>query len=152
MPQFETIDEMVIAAPAEVLFDTILDYPRMHEWYPRYRVSVQGGGEVAEGCHLDHELKAKGSPVTSRFVRTIHRIERPREIEESYDGGDLVGKGRWRFEPLDDGRTRVSFWCDVRSNSWLMHVGFVLGGERGHNMVYQDVLAALRARHEAAAA
>jgi hypothetical protein len=26
-----------------------------------------------------------------------------------------------------------------------MHIGFLLGGERGHNMVYQELLAALAA-------
>lgn len=148
MPEFETIDRIEIQATPESLFDTILDYPRMHEWYPRYRVRVQGGGEVAEGARLDHELAAKGSPVRSRFVRTIHKIDRPTSIEETYDGGDLVGKGRWSFEPLGNGATRVSFWCHVHSNTWLMHLGFLLAGERGHNQVYQDLLAALKARHE----
>jgi hypothetical protein len=30
-----------------------------------------------------------------------------------------------------------------------MHIGFLLGGEKGHNMVYQELLAALKARAEA---
>jgi hypothetical protein len=30
-----------------------------------------------------------------------------------------------------------------------MHVGFLLGGERGHNMVYQELLAALKSHVEA---
>jgi len=150
MPQFETIDQLEIRAPAAALFDTILDYPHMHEWYPPYRVTVQGGGAVGEGARLDHALEAKGSPVTSRFVRTIHKIDRPHSIEETYDGGDLLGKGRWTFESQEDGSTLVSFWCDVRSNSWLMHVGFFLGGKRGHNRIYQDLLASLKARHEGA--
>ncbi len=152
MPQFETIDQLVIRARPEALFDTILDYPHMQDWYPRYRVSVRGGGDVVEGARLDHELAAPGSPVKSRFVRTVQRIDRPRSIEETYDGGDLVGTGRWTFEPTDEGLTRVSFWCDVRSNTWLMHLGFLLAGERGHNMVYQEILAALKKHHEAAAA
>ena len=58
------------------------------------------------------------------------------------------GVGRWEFEELGDGQTRVSFYCKVRSNSLLMHIGFALGGERGHNMVYQQILAALKTRAE----
>ena len=85
----------------------------------------------------------------TRFTRTIQRIEPPKSIEETYDDGDLVGRGRWEFEALGEGRTRVSFHCQVRSNSVLMHVGFLLGGERGHNQVYQQILAALAERAQA---
>ena len=77
------------------------------------------------------------------------RIEPPKAIEESYDDGDLVGRGRWTFDALSGDSTRVSFHCQVRSNRLLMHVGFLLGGERGHNMVYQELLAALKTRAEA---
>ena len=146
MPGFETVDRREIHAPAARLFEIVLDYPRMHEWYPRCRVRVQGGGAVAEGARLDHELRPKGSPVTSRFVRTIRKIDAPRAIEETYDGGDLLGEGRWTFEPVGSDATRVSFECHVRSNRPLMHVAFLIAGERGHNQVYQELLAALEAK------
>ena len=149
MPSFDTVDSMEISAPAQRLFEIVLDYPRMHEWYPRYRVELIGDGEVGEGARLRHELSPPGSPVKSRFTRTIHRIEVPTRIDETYDEGDLVGTGRWEFETLAGGATRVSFYCQVRSNRWLMHVGFLLGGEKGHHMVYQQLLAALKVRAEA---
>jgi len=148
MPGIDTVDSLEIQAPAQALFDLILDYPRMREWYPRYRVDVIGDGPVVEGTRLRHELSPPGSPVKSRFTRTILRIDPPKSIEESYDDGDLVGHGRWELEPLAADRTRVSFHCRVRSNRLLMHVGFLLGGERGHNMVYTQLLAALKARAE----
>lgn len=146
MPGIDTVDSREIDAPAQALFAIVLDYPHMHEWYPRYRVEVIGGGEVVEGARLRHEISPRGAPVRSRFTRTIRRIEPGKAIEESYDGGDLVGEGRWEFEPLGPERTRVSFRCRVRSNTWLMHVGFALAGARGHNAVYQELLAALDAR------
>ena len=105
-----------------------------------------GGGDVVEGARLRHELSPPGAPVKSRFTRTIHRIEAPSTIEESYDDGDLVGRGRWEFEALAPEQTRVSFTCQVRSNRLLMHIGFTLGGERGHNMVYKQILAALQSK------
>ncbi len=138
-----------INAPAQKLFEIVLDYPRMREWYPRYRVDVIGGGAVVEGARLSHELSPPGSPVKSRFTRTIKRIEPAKAIEESYDDGDLVGRGRWEFDVLAEDSTRVSFYCQVRSNRLLMHIGFAIGGERGHNMVYQELLAALKTRAEA---
>jgi ribosome-associated toxin RatA of RatAB toxin-antitoxin module len=148
MPSIDTVDSLVIHAPAQALFDLVLDYPRMHEWYPRYRVEVIGGGPVEEGARLSHELSPPGSPVKSRFTRTIQRIEPSKAIEESYDDGDLVGHGRWEFEVLGPDETKVAFHCQVRSNRLLMHIGFALGGERGHNMVYQELLSALKERAE----
>jgi uncharacterized protein YndB with AHSA1/START domain len=149
MPGFETVDRLEIDAPSEKLFAIVLDYPRMHEWYPRYRVEVIGGGPVVEGARLRHALRAAGSPVETRFTRTIRRIDPPHAIEESYDDGDLVGSGRWVFDSLSANRTRVSFACQVRSNRWLMHLAFLVAGEQGHNRVYQELLAALKARAEA---
>jgi ribosome-associated toxin RatA of RatAB toxin-antitoxin module len=150
MPSIDTIDSLEIHAPADRLFEIVLDYPRMHEWYPRYRVEVIGGADVVEGARLRHELSPQGAPIKSRFTRTIQRIERPKAIEESYDGGDLVGRGRWEFDAQAKDSTRVSFSCQVRSNRLLMHIGFLIAGERGHNMVYQELLAALKARAETA--
>lgn len=149
VPGIDTVDSLEIDAPAQALFDVILDYPRMHEWYPRYHVEVIGGGAVEVGARLRHELSPPGSPVKSRFTRTIRRIDSPKAIEESYDDGDLVGRGRWELEALAADRTRVSYHCQVRSNRLLMHIGFLLGGERGHHMVYRELLAALKARTEA---
>ncbi|MCH7707798.1 MAG: SRPBCC family protein [Myxococcales bacterium] len=152
MPGFETVDRLEINAPAQRLFDIVLDYPRMHEWYPRNRVELIDGGDVVEGARLSHVLSPAGSPVKSRFTRTIQRIKPPNRIEESYDSGDLIGSARWEFEAVSEAVTRVSFYCQVRSNSLLMHIGFALGGEKGHNRVYQQILAALKARAEASPA
>ena len=151
MPSIDTVDSLEINAPAQDLFDLILDYPRMHKWYPRYRVEVIGGGEVVEGARLSHELSPPGVPIKSRFTRTIQRIDAPSTIEESYDDGDLVGRGRWEFVALGADATRVSFYCQVRSNRLLMHLGFAVAGEKGHNMVYQELLAALQTRAEGSA-
>jgi hypothetical protein len=96
-------------------------------------------------------LSPPGSPVKSRFTRTIQRIKAPHSIEESYDDGDLVGRGRWEFEPLESGSTRVSFYCVVSSNRTLMRLGFLLGGEKGHNRVYQELIASLKVLAEGAA-
>lgn len=149
MPSIDTVDRLEISASAQRIFDIVLDYPRMHEWYPRNRVEVIDGGDVVEGARLSHVLSPPGSPVKSRFTRTIQRINPPDTIEESYDGGDLIGSGRWEFEAVSEVATRVSFYCRVRSNSLLMHIGFALAGEKGHNRVYQQILAALKARAEA---
>jgi uncharacterized protein YndB with AHSA1/START domain len=149
MPSIDTVDSIEINAPAEKLFEIILDYPHMHTWYPRYRVEVIDGDRVIKGARLRHELSPRGAPIKSRFTRTILDFEAPNSIEESYDDGDLVGRGRWEFKEQENGATRVAYYCRVRSNTILMHIGFALAGEKGHKMVYQELLAALKAHVEA---
>ena len=99
---------------------------------------------------LAHELGPAGLPLKVRFTRTIQKLEPPKFIEETYDDGALVGRGRWTFEPLSENRTRVSFHCAVRSNALIMHLGILFGGEKGHNDVYQEILKALEKRAGAA--
>ena len=149
MPSIDTVDSILIAAPAPAIFPILADYPSMRRWFPRYRIEVIGGGPVVEGARLAHELSTPGVPVETRFVRTILRLDPPHAIEESYDEGDLLGRGRWSLTPVEGEQTRVSFHCQVRSNRWWMHLGIALTGARGHNQVYQQLLRALKERVEA---
>lgn len=34
MPSIDTVDSLEINASRERLFDTVLDYPKMRDWYP----------------------------------------------------------------------------------------------------------------------
>ena len=62
MPRFDTVDRLELNAPAEQLFEIIRDYPRMHEWYPPYRVQVEGGGAVVEILHDRWDLSETSFP------------------------------------------------------------------------------------------
>lgn len=150
MPSIDTSDSLVINADARRIFDVILNYPEMHTWFPTYRctlVDARPGTSVQEGSKLNHVV---GKPpfVMSRFVRTVRRIVPGERIEETYDEGQLRGTGIWTFEP--QGRaTKVTYFCKVSSVGLMMHVGFLLTGAKGHNMLYQQLLRALKKRVEA---
>ena len=75
------------------MFEFVLDYPRMYEWYPPYRVEVIGKGGVAEGSRLRRASMPDGSPMRAHFKRAIRRADAPRIIEETCDAGDLAGEG-----------------------------------------------------------
>ena len=105
---------------------------------------------VILGLSIDlTELRGASNEWESRVSEAVEKnpdlAKQVRKLEESYDDGDLVGHGHWEFETTAPEETRVSFHCRVRSNRLLMHIGFALGGERGHNAVYQAILAALKA-------
>lgn len=145
MPAINTIDSVQIEAPAQRVFDVIRDYPKMHTWFRSYRCELIEGDVVQEGSRVRHHVEALGAK--TQFVRTVRSIVEGERIEETYDEGDIVGRGTWTFEE-QDGWTTASFHCDVRSNSLLNHIGFFIVGELAHKMVYRGLLAALKIRCE----
>ena len=105
MPEIRT--EAVVAAPAERLFDILVDAPRWSEWNRLLRV-VRG------------ELAADGSfvgrialgPLPLFFDATVTRFERGRAL--AWKGPRLgllqrlaVGEHYFELEPLADGGTRL---------------------------------------------
>ncbi len=149
MPSIDTSDSIEINADARKIFDVILNYPEMHTWFPTYRctlIDAAPGARVKEGSRLNH---AVGKPpfVMSRFVRTVRKIVPGKRIEETYDEGQLKGTGVWTFEQQGK-TTRVTYYCAVESVGLMMHVGFLLTGAKGHNMLYQQLLRALKKRVE----
>ena len=145
MPSIDSIDSVQIEAPREHVYDVIRDYPNMHTWFSKYRCKLTQGDTVEEGSRVQHQVNALGA--TTRFVRTVHKLVPGERIEETYDEGDIVGKGVWTFEE-QDGWTTASFHCQVRSNSLLGHIGFAIGGELAHKLVYRGLLAALKIKCE----
>ena len=146
MPAIDCIDAMDIRAPAEELYDRIVDYPAWREWNPIYRCEWIDGDGPAEGVKVKHSY---GYPpfIMSSFIRRIDRIVPGERLEESYIEGDLIGTGVWTFEE-DDGVTTVSYLCKVRSNSLMSHLSLALAGEKGHSSVYQTLLGKLKDLHE----
>ena len=147
MPAIDTIDSITIQATPEQVYRTVLDYPRMNQWFAPYHCKLIEGDEVIEGARIEHIIGAPPLLVVNRFVRTVQRTTPGRSIEETYDEGDLVGTGTWRFEPADTTHsTTASFHCQVKSRTLPLHLSFALTGARAHNVVYGRLLAALK-RH-----
>ena len=147
MSGIDTTDSIEIAAPPERVFETIINYPAMHTWFGGYRCDLLDGETVEVGSRLQHTI-GKPPLVVNRFVRTIQAIDPGARIEETYDEGDLVGKGTWTFTPKGDG-TVASFHCAVRGNTLPMRMAFKLTGPIAHNVVYAQILKALKKRCEA---
>ena len=149
MPSIDTSDSIDINADARKIFDVILNYPEMHTWFPSYRctlIDANAGAKISEGSRLNHVV-GKPPLVMSRFVRTVRKIVAGKRIEETYDEGQLRGTGIWTFEQQGKS-TRVTYHCAVRSQGLMMHIGFLLTGAKGHNMLYQQLLRALKKRVE----
>ena len=143
MPSIDTTDSIEINAPAQVIYNTILNYPMMSTWLPWYQCRLIQGEKVEEGSRIEHVVGKPPWLVVNRFIRTVQHIVPGEKIEETYDEGDLIGTGVWRF--VEKGQSsRASYHCAVRANTIMLHLAFLLTGSAGHNVVYGKLLKALK--------
>jgi len=101
---------VVIDAPAERVFDVIVDYDRYAEFLP----------EVKEARSADRRLNEVdvhyGIDLVKRIHYTLHMVEeRPRSVRWSFVKGELMrdNKGSWTLEPMPDGKTRATYSIEV---------------------------------------
>jgi hypothetical protein len=110
--------ELDIEADADVLYGMVSDLPRMGEWSPECeRVDWEGDVTVpvADTTFLGHNAVGPGRRIRySRHGRVL--VADPgREFAFITDeGGRESTAWRYRFEPLDDGRTLVTESYEVR--------------------------------------
>ena len=146
MPAISVIDDIVIQAPAQLIFDVIADYNNFNSWCPDYHCEILGADKISEGVQVAHCLGKP--PFTTEFVREIKSIEAPQRIDEAYISGALVGTGSWIFtEEVDE--TRVAYDCQVDGTGIMMNLAMKLFGTSAHSKVYQNILNSLKNHCEA---
>lgn len=142
MASIDCLDKITIAAPIEQVFETVLNYPRWHTWFPVYRCDLVKGEQIAIGSHIRHRFGYK-SVAISEFLRSIDSITPNQQIHESYIGGDLLGTGIWEFTE-QNGLTTASYHCMVTSNNPVLHISFLLIGKMSHRAIYKPLLKKLK--------
>ena len=107
MPIIE--DSILINAPATGLFALSQDYALRRQWDPFVREMRFLDGATASGPGVRVRVRAyNGLQMTVRFV-TVHR---PDVVAMTMTEGPWFLErfaGSWRFEPLADGTTEVTF-------------------------------------------
>lgn len=143
MSCIDTVDRIDIRAPKQRVYDVVSNYPAITSWFPIYRCRLLDGTEVREGSRVEHILGKPPYAVLNRIVRTVQRMVPGERLEETYDEGDLIGRGTWTFDE-HNGITTAAYHCAVRGNTRSMRMTFKLTGSFGHNLVYGRLLAALK--------
>ena len=101
---------IVIAAPAERVFDVIVDYERYPEFLTEVksiRTSDRQGNEV----NIHYEVD-----VMKRIHYTLHMTEdRPRGLRWSFVRGEVLkdNRGGWALEAMADGKTNAIYTVEV---------------------------------------
>jgi ribosome-associated toxin RatA of RatAB toxin-antitoxin module len=102
---------IVVNAPPEKVFDTIINYDRYPEWLSEVKkihTSERKGNEVKVHYEVDFKIK------TIRYT-ILAREERPKRMSWSFVEGEVMkdNKGSWVLEPEGEGRTRVTYSVEV---------------------------------------
>lgn len=102
----EITTQIEIDAPAQDVWDILVDFDRHPEWNPFLEVI---SGEATEGSRLALTVRPPGRGATS-FEPTVLAAQAPRELRWLGRVGlprIFDGEHRFVLEPLDAGRTRL---------------------------------------------
>jgi ribosome-associated toxin RatA of RatAB toxin-antitoxin module len=102
---------IVVNAPPEKVFDTIVNYDRYPEWLTevkKIRTSDRKGNEVKVHYEVDFKVK------TIRYT-ILAREERPQRMSWSFVEGEVMkdNKGSWVLEPEGEGKTKITYSVEV---------------------------------------
>jgi uncharacterized protein YndB with AHSA1/START domain len=98
-----------IDAPAEVVFDTMLDPRRLHEWVTIHRelLSADAGPPVL-GMRMENRLSLRGAPFKVQW--TLTDLQRPHHARWTGRGpARSTAETEYRLAHLDGGATRFSY-------------------------------------------
>jgi uncharacterized protein YndB with AHSA1/START domain len=125
MTSYDLIDEAVVDAPREAVWDALLAEFRGGErwWVPANTFAVSSGapdvvgGEVAVTVHT--KGVDKGGPKL-RFTARTTAVEPGRRLSVEYVDGAFRGVSDFVLDPVDDGaRTRIGMHFRGRPHGWL---------------------------------
>ena len=150
-PEFDVVDEAVLDASPERVFEALLDEIRgkVGWWKPMFAARARRPEMVGKvGAVIDVKLGCAFKP---RFTARMVEVVTSRRVRVEFFEGDFLGTGDWSFEPVGP-RTRVRFRWRVRGNRFVFRVvaPFVDLG-RIHSGVVENGFAGLRGHLRATA-
>jgi uncharacterized protein YndB with AHSA1/START domain len=149
MGRYDVVDEIVIAAPAEAVWNALIDEARGDSGWWRPYVELCRGGDASvdqPGAVLDIAVHPDGErrrPIEPRFSSRTVEVEPNRRLRGEYFAGWFRGTSEWVLEPVEEG-TLVRFRWAARTHGILPTLLglFVDVGER-HSEVTRKGLASL---------
>jgi coenzyme Q-binding protein COQ10 len=97
---------IVVNAPMEKVFDTIIDYPN----YGTFAAELR---DVKVGKRTGNEVEVTYAIEIIKTVRYTlrHKEERPNKVSWSFVEGEIMkdNKGSWLLEPAAGGATKVTY-------------------------------------------
>jgi mannose-6-phosphate isomerase-like protein (cupin superfamily)/uncharacterized protein YndB with AHSA1/START domain len=119
MRPYVFVDEWVVAAPPEAVFDAIADARSYPEWWRPVYVDVGADGPPEVGRESRQHFKGR-LPYHLKTRSVITAMDPPRTITADVDG-DLRGRGTWTLTPTESG-THVRFDWQVHADRRLLRL------------------------------
>jgi hypothetical protein len=127
MGHYRFITEWQADAPAEQVWDVLLDYRRWPTWWRGFRSVEQlaPGDPSGRGMRIRQAWRSL-IPYTLTFDLEILGLQRPGLVRGRASGA-VEGDCTWTLEE-QAGRTTVRFLMDVRTTRWWMNLPLPLAG------------------------
>ena len=140
MPQVDVTDEAIIGASPIDVYKAVLDmYAGNAKWAPPGTVyKVRGGAPIVnEGSIVD--MTINGGGVTFKVSGKFTKLVEAKLIIEEVSGA-FVGTGTWTFEPAEEGKTKVQYRFNARTNKLMFSIlsPFVNIGKKHSEMMQQE--------------
>jgi hypothetical protein len=104
----EVTANVIVEAPAEVVFKALTAWERQSEWIPFTKVRIVDG-DGGEGSSI--EAVTQLGPAVLRDEMRVVKVDPPYEVRVVHYGRVLRGPGVLRCTPMGDKRTQV-VWHD----------------------------------------
>lgn len=108
-------ETVIVDAPADLVWQTLTDWQGQHQWIPltRVRATVGDGRQVGDRV----EARTGLGPLGFRDRMLITQWAPPSEgggaCEVQHMGRVVRGEGGFEVEPVDAGRSRLTWWESV---------------------------------------
>lgn len=152
MPQpYHFVTTWRFHAPLERVWSVVLEIERYPGWWKNFRrVNITRGDGKSVGSVIRCEVRGS-LPYSLTYSLEVLEAEQYRHILLR-STGDLVGTGRWRFEPSEPSITRATYYWDVATTNPILNLIAPLAKgalARNHEQVMANGYAALRPHVEA---
>jgi uncharacterized protein YndB with AHSA1/START domain len=149
MSSYDTVDEAIIDASPEVVWEALLaEFQGARRWWlPHVTFETVGepvdrvGGEMQVTVHT-RGIDRKG--LRLRYIARSRTVEPARHLVFDYVTGGFQGWEEFVLAPLDEGaRTHVAVHWRARPNGWVRFLAKAVAMDEEHSRVTRDGLANL---------
>ncbi|MFJ3633217.1 SRPBCC family protein [Streptomyces sp. NPDC090112] len=124
MTTYDLIDEAVIDAPADAVWEALVaEFRGAGQWWvPHNTFTAVSGAPDSVGARVGVTVHTKGvdkGGLKLRFTSRTVAVEPGRRLDIEYVDGVFRGPSTFLLEPLEGGRTRISMHFTGRPHGWL---------------------------------
>jgi uncharacterized protein YndB with AHSA1/START domain len=123
MPKIDVVSEAVIDSSPMAVYKALLDEISgvTNWWMPYMAYKLRGNMPIDhEGAVFDATINPT-SRMNAKFSAKITKIVEGELMEDDITGC-FLGTGKWTFEPTEDGKTKVQFGINAKTNGIIYSI------------------------------